>query len=700
MLSFTHGLAVSYSEMLFMQHAWPGVVMLAVTMLVPPVGVAGLVSVMAAYTYARFIGMGESFLSSGFYTYNALLVGLGLGSLFAITPLGVLLSAIAGVMTFNLSMMMNSLFGYYLKLPILSLPFVLISVVVHLASLRYSNLLLNEGNLFQSLWTPGTLPSILEGFFQSLGAILFMPYPLAGLIFSLVLIWYSRILFLLAVLGFLLGAMVSGTFEGSLTHSFLDINNFNYILIAMALGGVFLVPSRQSLAIVATGVMLASLLKDAVGLFWSTYGLPAFTLPFNMVTLSLLYVLGLVAFPKVADRIQATPEETLDDHISRSMRFPREKRRLTLPFSGPWEVWQGFDGNWTHKGLQAHALDFVMSRNGQTYKDDGLELTDYHAWQKPVLSPARGRISMVHDGVEDNPPGHLNENENWGNWVSIDTGHGWHVIIAHFAQNSIQVKPGDWVEPGARLGRCGNSGYSPQPHIHMHVQISAVPGDATLPFLVQGYLQHPNQFIDAAVPNQGNTVAPLYPAEYLQLSTSMVLDSEWKLATTLSNGRAISSIARIRMNEFAETCMDTGRGRLFFHRDPHQFYFYRLEGEDPTLALLFKFLPRIPLSHAPGLSWKDCLPLSVKAGRLRKGMLNLARVLFPRAGKSLWEGHFSSKTRIEGRILDPKTTLHFRIRLAQDHGLIDKIEAGSLTLTMRATTPPKPGVPGQDNHPT
>jgi urea transporter len=45
-----------------------------------------MVAVLAAYGFARFIGMGAAFLESGFYTYNPLLVGLSLGYLFKLTP--------------------------------------------------------------------------------------------------------------------------------------------------------------------------------------------------------------------------------------------------------------------------------------------------------------------------------------------------------------------------------------------------------------------------------------------------------------------------------------------------------------------------------------------------------------------------------------------------------------------------------------
>jgi murein DD-endopeptidase MepM/ murein hydrolase activator NlpD len=44
------------------------------------------------------------------------------------------------------------------------------------------------------------------------------------------------------------------------------------------------------------------------------------------------------------------------------------------------------------------------------------------------------------------------------------------------------VEPGDHVERGQRIARCGNSGNSTEPHLHFHVQ------------------DHPNFFLGAGLP--------------------------------------------------------------------------------------------------------------------------------------------------------------------------------------------------------
>jgi len=59
-----------------------------------------------------------------------------------------------------------------------------------------------------------------------------------------------------------------------------------------------------------------------------------------------------------------------------------------------------------------------------------------------------------------------------GNHVLIETrtDSGARVVVAlcHLQQNSIHVQEGQRVRPGDELARCGNSGNSTEPHLHLH----------------------------------------------------------------------------------------------------------------------------------------------------------------------------------------------------------------------------------------
>ncbi len=171
-----------------------------------------------------------------------------------------------------------------------------------------------------------------------------MPYVCIGLLFAAMLLFGSRILFTLAVLGYLVGTLVRAALLGSTIQAFGDIGSFNFILIAMALGGVFLTPSLSSYLVAAAAVAMSTVVLDAFTMFGVQLKIPIFTLPFNVMTLGVLYALGLSGFPKLAKQISVTPEQTLENDAVTRLRYPGTLRTLSLPFYGQWQVWQAFNG--------------------------------------------------------------------------------------------------------------------------------------------------------------------------------------------------------------------------------------------------------------------------------------------------------------------------------------------------------------------
>ena len=107
--------------------------------------------------------------------------------------------------------------------------------------------------------------------------------------------------------------------------------------------------------------------------------------------------------------------------------------------------------------------------NNKSFKSDGKTNEDYYAYGKPILSPADGIIVKVIDSVPDNEIGKMNPKQLTGNTVIIKTEIDEHILLAHFKNNSIEVKENDKVKKGDLLGLCGNSGNSSEPHLHLHV---------------------------------------------------------------------------------------------------------------------------------------------------------------------------------------------------------------------------------------
>ena len=106
---------------------------------------------------------------------------------------------------------------------------------------------------------------------------------------------------------------------------------------------------------------------------------------------------------------------------------------------------------------------------------------------RPVLAPVSGRVALVHDGEPDHEArrsqlallayalgqsGRARRGAAGlaGNHVAIAIGgEGPFVLLAHLQRGSPRVQAGQWVSEGESVGRCGNSGNSTEPHVHLQV---------------------------------------------------------------------------------------------------------------------------------------------------------------------------------------------------------------------------------------
>jgi hypothetical protein len=109
---------------------------------------------------------------------------------------------------------------------------------------------------------------------------------------------------------------------------------------------------------------------------------------------------------------------------------------------------------------------------------------------RPILAPVAGTVVLVHDGEPDHQarrsqialvPYLLGQSRRArrgapglaGNHVVIAIGPGGpFVLLAHLQRGSVQVQPGQLVTVGDPVARCGNSGNSTEPHLHLQVSDS------------------------------------------------------------------------------------------------------------------------------------------------------------------------------------------------------------------------------------
>jgi urea transporter/murein DD-endopeptidase MepM/ murein hydrolase activator NlpD len=600
-----------YISILFLSEIKAGFLLFFVSFLLPSVGILGLVGLISTILFAEIISVREEYLKQGFYLYNSLLVGMGVGYFFDVTLVTIFLTTILSVFSFLLSFTLNRMFINY-SMPILSLPFAFVSMIFYLASLKYTNLLSNI--LHRKPLFDISIP-LLDPFFKSMGTILFLPYTIAGVVLSLVVLFYSRILFLAGFLGFWIGVYLHSFFI-PLNEALNSPYNFNFILISMALSGVFLLPHLKNFLLSLLAIVVATIMIDAMEVFFTIYSIPVYTLPFNIITLLFLMLLYGIGYNYYNYNVKETPEKSLESFLSLVYRFGGNDIKINLPFTGRWSVYQAFDGEWTHKGKWKYAYDFVIKKNGKTYQNDGTMLEDYYAFGKPVISPINGYVVALRNDLPDNFIGNVDRVNNWGNYIIIKSNYGYFVEISHLMQNSINVKVGDYIRVGDIIGKCGNSGYSPEPHIHIQVQKFAVLGSETISFKFLDYIKDDKLYY-YSLPKKDEEIESAIVDKAMKLRHTFILDDEYRYKVYKNSEKVDEVSFKVKMNQKGEFYFCDGKNQLFFYLDEKLFYFYDYKGGESYLKNLFKLAPKIPLVNK-NITYNDILPIYLRYKGINK----------------------------------------------------------------------------------
>lgn len=481
----------SYGVIFFSQRSSFGLFIAVTTFLNPLTGLIGLFAILCSNAVAYILGLERQKIRKGYYGFNALLVALALTFFYAPSLNLLILTFLGSVITTLFAEVLQRTFWNYLRLPALSLPFVIGFSIVVSASFGFGKLEVAESMTSWTNFTTGFF--FLDFFLKSIGAVLFQVNVLSGAIVLVAFLLHSRIGVLLGVAGFAAGYATHawlGAYPQVLTEQYLG---FNYVLTGIALGGIFLVPSAGALLLAMLGASASALIMLSSKVLLPEF-LPPTAIPFNIITLLVLYSLKQRLVPASGLQLSAveasTPEENLSTHRANLKRFRRWGVEVMLPFNGTWIVTQGFNGEMTHKEDWRFAVDFVVpGARGKLHKGSGAELSDYACFGVPVLAAADGTVVYVRSDVNDNHVGVVNERENWGNAVIIEHGPSYYSCVAHLKKGSVPVKVGERVHAGQVIGQCGNSGRSPYPHLHFQMQSVPTIGAPTLHFEFAHYVR-------------------------------------------------------------------------------------------------------------------------------------------------------------------------------------------------------------------
>ena len=618
----------------FSKNKFFALLILIVSFFSPFAGASSLVAVTVAILAALALGFGKEQVQNGLLTYSVVLFGLGFGTNFEFGAAFASLLVIGAVLTLFISTVLNAILNKR-GLPALSLAFIISTSLLIVASKSFTGIGLTHRHIYwyNEMYALGgntlvdaiqkienwSVPEIVAGFFKSMSAILFQVNIASGIILSIGLIIYSRIAFILMVFGYAVAiffGFVMGGFH-QIDMSYYNMGT-NFMLVAIALGGFYLIPSLRSFLWLFISVPIAYLIATGVGTLMFKVGVPIFSLPFCITVILFLYMLQM---RKTHGKLVLTPIQYYSPEIN-LYRYINGRERLmnnvyhqiALPFMGEWMVSQGYDGTITHKGDWSKALDFVVLDNEmKTYRFPGNLPEHFYCYNKPVLSPADGIVEEIIDHIDDNEIGGNNTQQNWGNTIVIKHREGLYSKLSHLKKHSFKVAKGAYVKKGELIAHVGNSGRSPEPHLHFQIQATPYIGSKTLTYPISFFTVRENGntvLQNFSTPKEGSFVSNVnanvqlqhafnfQPGFVLKVNAEKFQEEEWEVCTSIYNETYLYCASQ---NAFA-----------YFINNGNAFYFTNYFGKKNTL--LFSFYEaayKVLLSSQSKINVKDYFPVNV-----------------------------------------------------------------------------------------
>lgn len=607
------GFINSYSQLFFADSKAFAWLLLISSFINPITGLSGAIAAIAALSFSYWIGLNRNLIANGTYSYNALMVGLVLGSQYNFTLGYILILLVSAIVTVLIAIWINTIFYKY-NIPSLSLSFLFTLWLVTLSMRSFTQLELSEVGLFRlnewydlggnflldwfSTIENSGMPEFIEVYLKSLSAVFFQYNIVAGLITLIGLLIWSRIAFVLSLIGFVIGYLFYYSLSGEFTQLYYSYIGFNFILTAIALGGFYLVPSRASFILAIITMPVIGIFISGFSNVLSVYQLPLYSLPFSATVILVIMMLHqrvwfhrlvLVPFQYFS------PEKNVYHYLNNVKRFKNlQYFAIRLPFFGEWFVSQGYDGNITHKADWKDALDFVVVDETQhTFKLPGEEISDFYCYNLPVLAPADGYIAEISDGIDDNMIGDIDLQHNWGNTIVIKHTNGLYSKLSHLKKETLSVRVNDFVKAGQIIALCGSSGRSPEPHLHFQLQSTPYIGSATLAYPLAYFITRQEEkytYHENEVPQQGAHLH--YPIQTPVLYDAFKFISGQKIQFELSytaNLKTELLTWECMVNERNETylyCSKT-KSAAYFVNNGTIFYFTQFYGDKQSV--LFDF---------------------------------------------------------------------------------------------------------------
>lgn len=604
-----------------------------VTFINPYLGICGLCAVILINLFARLFGFSSALIHEGIYGFNALLLGLAMGYEYKFNTEFAIVFVAAVLILLMITVWAGTILGKQ-QLPYLSLPFLLTYWLVYLACGNFDFIQLQEQRIYTENYIANQslspmyvfahslddcqLPLLVKSFFKTLSSTFFQNSVLAGIGIASALLYFSRIAFSLSIIGF-----VTAYF----TFQLLGVNTIlltdylvgsNFIFFAIAIGCFYTVPSKWTYLSVLLLTPVLVIFFISIQKLLMPFQLKGFTLSFSLLSILYLFFLNNRKVHRYIYLVTIqyySAEKVIYKHLTSTKRSAHAHlAKLQLPFWGEWQVSQGYNGGITHLGNWNEALDFVISDDGEkTYNNAGVKCEDFYCYNKPIVAPLDGYVYEVINNVDENEIGKVNIADNWGNTIILNHNNGLFSQISHIKKDSFKVKTGDYVVKGTLLATCGNSGRSPEPHIHFQVQLSPKKGSKTFPYPIAYFMEGKNgkrELKTFEVPKENTIVSNVDVVELLKFSYEFTPGKTIKLIEQFSGFKEHEwEVFTDALNRTYVYCKQS-QSTVWFVNDGVMFYCYDFEGD--TNSVLFNFYLanyRILLAAYMQSEIKDTFPL-------------------------------------------------------------------------------------------
>ncbi len=612
-------------------------IIILVTFFSPLVGLWGFLAVALINILAYVIGFNRDEIKNGLFGFNALFLGLALGYDFSFNGTFLVLFVTAILILLLITVWLKGLFAMH-NLPFLSFPFIVTYWIVSLACSNFSNIQLDESHIYvindvtrnnTSSWyhlvhslDNITLFPFALSFFKTLSGTFFQTSVLAGILIAAGLLYFSRIAFSLSVIGFYLAYLFYSLFGADVNDLNYNLLGANFIFIAIAVGCFFLIPNTYSYISVVILVPVLLLVLLSLGKVLSVFQLKAYSLSFSVVCTAFLFSLNqrwLHKYLHLATIQYFSAEKTIYKYLNSVQRFKNEHLyKIALPFSGEWNVSQGYHGKITHLGDWSKALDFVIvDSKSNTYREpksarEGFSRENFYCYNKEILAPYDGYVYDIINTVEDNDIGDVDTEHNWGNTIIMNHLNGLFSQISHIKKDSFGVFIGQYVTKGTYLATCGNSGRSPEPHIHFQLQTIPTVGAPTMEYPISYFIERTGlekKLIISEVPKENSFISNVQVNELLMVGFSFLPGQKINFKNEASGEIVYWEVFTDAYNRTYIYCK-ASKSSAYFVNDGVMIYFTDFEGDKGSVLFHFYLaVYRQLLGYYEDIKVTDNIPL-------------------------------------------------------------------------------------------